>query len=239
MGAKPSRGHTTVTGSQQHRPPSRRAPGRTPADSSCLAWCRGFGTSARPRSPRQALTQPKAKASGTSRPTPIRRFAGLFERVCAMTGSLKIVVSPVRVRVSPSPTFLHIGNFWLVRPILEWRLRLTEARQSPKRSPIARARVHRQRCFALGKLATWQITASSPRRRSAESCANGMSHACANPAGARWPAKQRRAGVAVLSGPLGRRRRQPRLRGPCQHQQEIRETRFVIDQNNEASSTGA
>jgi hypothetical protein len=90
-------------------------PGRTPADSSCLAWCRSFGTSARPRSPRQALTQPKAKASGTSRSTPIRRFAGLFERVCAMTGSLKIVVSPVRVRVSPSqeipanPMFLSQG----------------------------------------------------------------------------------------------------------------------------------
>jgi hypothetical protein len=61
-------------------------PGRTPADSSCLAWCRGFGTSARPRSPRQALTQPKAKASGTSRPTPLRRFAGHFERVCADDG---------------------------------------------------------------------------------------------------------------------------------------------------------
>jgi hypothetical protein len=86
-----------------------------PADSSCLAWCRSFGTSARPRSPRQALTQPKAKASGTSRPTPLRRFAGHFERVCAMTGSLKIVVSPVRVRVSPSqeipanPMFLSQG----------------------------------------------------------------------------------------------------------------------------------
>jgi hypothetical protein len=174
MGAKPARGHTTVTGSQQHRPPSRRAPGRTPADSSCLAWCRGFGTSARPRSPRQALTQPKAKASGTSRPTPIRRFAGLFERVCAMTGSLKIVVSPVRVRVSPSPTFLHIGNFWLVRPILEWRLRLTEARQSPKRSPIARARVHRR----------------SPPHRHAEGALSHAPTACPTP-------------VPILPGPDG------------------------------------
>jgi hypothetical protein len=113
-------------------------PGRTPADSSCLAWCRSFGTSARPRSPRQALTQPKAKASGTSRSTPIRRFAGLFERVCALTGSLKIVVSPVRVRVSPSQEIpanpivvvarLGLGNE---------RLRATEVRKVPNEVPTA------------------------------------------------------------------------------------------------------
>jgi hypothetical protein len=63
MGAKPARGHTTVTGRSNTGRHRVVGPGRTPADSSCLAWCRSFGTSARPRSPRQALTQPKAKAS--------------------------------------------------------------------------------------------------------------------------------------------------------------------------------
>ena len=59
---------------------------------------------------------------------------------------------------------------------------------------------HGGRCS--GRSPTWQPTTSSRRRRSADPCAIGTSHACAACATHQWPARRTRVGAAAATGPL-------------------------------------
>jgi hypothetical protein len=84
------------SGTRASHTPNRRVP-------TAGAAPKLIGTSIRPQSPQRAPKNAKPKASRHSRPVGNRSICAPLLAEALQRDSLKIVVSPVRVRVSPSP----------------------------------------------------------------------------------------------------------------------------------------
>jgi hypothetical protein len=89
-------------GSQQHRPPSRRGPWPHSGGLELPRLVSRLWDFSAPAESQTGANPAQSKGirdeSADSNPP----ICGPFRALCAMTGSLRIVVSPVRVRVSPS-----------------------------------------------------------------------------------------------------------------------------------------
>ena len=92
------------------RPSTRASHTDRPPIPGSPRWARLVRTSTRPQSPKRAPNRTKATASSRGRPTAMALFAGLSTATTPPCESLKIVVSPVRVRVSPSREALHTAG---------------------------------------------------------------------------------------------------------------------------------
>jgi hypothetical protein len=75
-----------------------------------------IGTSRRPRSPKRTPNRPEPTASRQRRTSRDSIICRSFASHAARCDSLKIVVSPVRVRVSPSESACKIGGFCVRAP---------------------------------------------------------------------------------------------------------------------------